>query len=125
MANPIAAYDDGLSKATFLYQSDAGVDWNASIRFCYLDDGIVAGGALPAGTAVTKPKSIKMRHLILTSVDLRNGRALKRTVPCNPSDITRLFPTGQTGFTVVQVDGENWHVTGWHGESFRNTDLPT
>jgi len=125
MPVPIANYDDGLIHAVFAYQSDAGVLFSASIRFCYLDDNVVAGGALPKGTPVNKPKALKLRHLILTSKQNANGRTLKRRVPCNKSDVATYFPPGATAASTVTVDGEDFFVSGYHGETWRGSQAPT
>ncbi|PWT74271.1 MAG: hypothetical protein C5B59_11490, partial [Bacteroidetes bacterium] len=125
MPNPIQNYDDGLGRVIFEYISDTDRVFNASIRYCYIDDGI-ATGVLPAlGATANLPRQMKMRHLILTSVDERNGRRLKRKVPCNLQDVETYFGQNATPPVLVTVDGEQWAVTGFHGETWRGGEAPT
>src|SRR5882724_11879444 len=119
MPNPIAAYDDGLQHSAFGYITDGGASFNCSIRTAYLDAGVVAGGPLPSGTPTNKPRALKMRHLILTSVDNNNGKYLVRRVPCGVPDIIRYFGASAAIPGTVTVDGEQFHVTGFHGDSWR------
>jgi hypothetical protein len=125
MTNPITAYDDGLTHGAFAYQSDTGNLFAASIRFCYPDDVVIAGGFLPPGTRINKPKALKMRHLIFTSMDASRGRRLKRTVPCNLVDVAHYFPPGSSTPIFAVFDGENFVCTGFHGETWRSSGAPT
>lgn len=118
MPNPINAFDDGLTHSVFTYTTDANNPFKCSIRACYIDDGVVQGPALAARTPTNKPKRLKMRHLILTSVDLNNGKALIRRVPCNITDIENYFGTGKTIPAQKTVDGEAFLVTGFVGETW-------
>jgi hypothetical protein len=119
MPNPIVAYDDGLQHSVFHYVTDANVTFNVSIRTAYIDDGVTVTVPQPPHTPVNKPKALKPRHLILTSKDGNNGKYLVRRVPCNVGDIGFYFGPGKTIPATVTVDGEQFLVTGFHGESWR------
>lgn len=119
MPNPITTYDDGMQHSTFPYLTDANVRFNVSCRTAYIDAGLINGVANPPHTPANKPKALKPRHLILTSSDGNNGKFLVRRVPCNVGDIGFYFGPGKTVPGTINIDGENFLVTGFHGETWR------
>jgi len=115
--------------AVFAYDSDTGNVWNASIRDCYLEDGIVAGG-FPR-CAVTRPKGYQSAAIDAAGQAEKTIRALKRTVPCNLADIAGGCP-GQPGFcsqrrmgkTGIALDGTVNHPQYQNPNLHRVTDFP-